>query len=87
MLEPSGEQPADMSEFGPKIANGRTFNCLTVERFEGQVHTVCYLSRTSDVLRFEVLEKDVDWTNPALVIDNLPEHKMFYGMLMTVQTQ
>lgn len=87
MREPSGEQPADMSEFEPKIANGRTFNCLTVERFEGQVHTVCYLSRASDVLRFEVLEKDVDWTNPNLVISSLPEHKAFYTMLTTVQTQ
>ncbi len=86
MLSPSGLQPKSMSEFKPKIIQGRTFSCITLERFEGQVHTACYLVRASDVLRFEVLEMDVDWMNPALVIDQLPEHRVFYGMLATMQT-
>ena len=86
MYEGSGESPKAMSEFKTKIISGRSFSCLTVERFEGQVHTVCYLARTSDVLRFEVLEKDVDWTNPKLVIDDLPEHKALYAMLTSLQT-
>lgn len=85
--ESSGEPVNAMSEFKPKIVEGRTYQCITVERFEGQVHTVCYLARTTDVLRFEVLEKDVDWTNPSLVIDSLPEHKALYSMLATVQTK
>ncbi|MGE5540874.1 MAG: hypothetical protein ACM3TU_01165 [Bacillota bacterium] len=86
MYESSGNQPASLNEFATKLIQGRTFYCATVERFEGQVHTVCYLPRATDVLRFEVLEKDVDWTNPALVVDKLPEHQAFYAMLATVQT-
>lgn len=85
MYESSGNMAKSMSEFKTKLANGKTFYCATLERFEGQVHTACYLPRAQDVLRFEVLEKDVDWTNPNLVIDTLPEHKAFYGMLATVQ--
>lgn len=85
MYESSGMQPKSLSEFAVKIVNAKTFYCVTLERFEGQVHTACYLPRATDVLRFEVLEKDVDWTNPDLQIDSLPEHQAFYGMLATVQ--
>ena len=85
MYESSGMQPKSMSEFKTKIVGGKTFYCATLERFEGQVHTACYLPRAADVLRFEVLEKDVDWTNPKLDIDALPEHQAFYGMLGTLQ--
>jgi hypothetical protein len=84
MLEPSGMLATAMSQFQTKIANGKTFSCITIERFEGQVHTACYHVRSGDILRFEVLEKDVDWTNPNLVIDELPEHKAFYNMLATI---
>jgi hypothetical protein len=88
MYESSGNQPKSLSEFTTKLIQGKTFYCVTLERFEGQVHTACYLPRATDVLRFEVLEKDVaDWTNPKLVIDTLPEHAAFYGMLATVQLQ
>jgi hypothetical protein len=86
MYESSGAQPSSLSAFTVKVISGRTFYCATVERFEGQVHTVCYLPRAADVLRFEILEKDVDWTNPKLDIDTLPEHKAFYQMLTTLQT-
>ncbi len=87
MYESSGMQPKSLSEFKTKLIQGRTFYCLTLERFEGQVHTACYLPRSADVLRFEVLEKDVDWTNPKLIVDTLPEHTAFYGMLATLQVQ
>ncbi len=88
MYETSGNQAKSMSEFTPKLINGKTFSCVTLERFEGQIHTACYLARTADVLRFEILEKDViNWTDPKLVIDSLPEHKAFYGMLATLQTK
>ncbi len=85
VFESSGVQATSTSQFAAKIANARTFYCVTLERFEGQVHTACYLPRTTDVLRFEVLEKDVDWTNPHLDIDALPEHQAFARMLATVQ--
>ncbi|MEK7602572.1 MAG: hypothetical protein AAB472_03770 [Patescibacteria group bacterium] len=86
MYESSGEQPKSISEFKVKMIHDKKFLCVTLERFEGQIHTACYLERAQDVLRFEVLEKDVDWTNPALVVDTLPEHGLFYAMLATIQT-
>ncbi len=85
MYESSGKQPKSMSEFSAKGIQGKTFYCATLERFEGQIHSVCYFARASDVLRFEILEKDIDWTNPKLVVDTLPEHAAFYGMLSTLQ--
>ncbi len=86
MFESSGMVATSLSQFKVKIVQGKIFSCVTLERFEGQIHTACYLPRASDVLRFEVLEKGVDWTNPNLVIDTLPEHAAFYGMLATLQT-
>jgi hypothetical protein len=85
--ESSGAQPTSLSAFTQKIINGMTFRCITLERFEGQVHTACYLPRATDVLRFEVLEKGVDWTDPKLDIDALPEHQAFYGMLSTLMLE
>jgi hypothetical protein len=84
MYEPSGNTAQSLKEFKAKAISDKTFLCATLERFEGQIHTVCYLARAQDILRFEVLEKDVDWTNPKLNIDTLPEHVLFYGLLKTV---
>ena len=85
MYEPSGNTALSLKEFKVKTIGNKKFFCTTLERFEGQVHTVCYLPRTGDVLRFEILEKDVDWTNPKLNIDTLPEHVAFYGLLEKIQ--
>ena len=82
----SGEPVRSMQEFTPVIMNGKTFQSLTVDRFEAQVHTVYYLPRVNDVLRFEILERDVTaWTDPSLVISELPEHKAFLTLLGTLQ--
>ncbi len=67
--------------------NGKTYQSVVLERFEGQVHSAYYLARASDVLRFEVLEKDVaDWSDSKLVVSNLPEHKALLSLLATLQT-
>lgn len=86
MFESSGKVPTSMKEFVPVVINGRTFQKAVLERFEGQIHSVYYLERASDVLRFEVLEKDIDWTNPNLVVEELPEHKALLHMLASLQT-
>lgn len=87
MFSPSGNPATSMSDFKTVVINGKSFSTAVLERFEGQVHSVYYLARANDVLRFEILEHDVDWTNPALVIGDLPEHKAFVSMLATLQTQ
>ena len=86
MLEPSGMQPESMEEFGFATVAGRTYRTITVERFEAQIHTVYYLARATDVIRFEVLERNVmSWMEPALDIMALPEHAAFVRMLETLQ--
>lgn len=86
VFEPSDMPATDMSKFKPVLINGKTFQAVTTERFEGQVATSYYLVRGHDVLRFDIIEKDVDWTNPDLVVSNLPEHKALLKMLGTLQT-
>ncbi len=87
MYETSGMQPKSIKEFKSVVINGKTFSSLTVERFEAQVHTVYYLSRTNDVLRFEALDRAVTgWMEPGLVISSLPTHKALLQMLGTLQS-
>jgi hypothetical protein len=86
MLEPSGMQPESMEEFGFATIAGRAYRTITLERFEAQIHTVYYLPRATDVIRFEVLERNVeDWMEPSLNIMELPEHAAFVRMLETLQ--
>ncbi|MDB5245109.1 MAG: hypothetical protein JWN90_214 [Parcubacteria group bacterium] len=86
MYESSGNQPKTMEEFKPLIINGKTFQTIVVERFEGQVHSLYYLPRDHDVLRFEVLEHNVtNWTDPKLDITTLPDHAALITMLGTLQ--
>lgn len=86
MLEPSGMQPESMEEFGFATVAGRTYRTITIERFEAQVHTAYYLPRAADVLKFEIIERDVpEWTEPSLDIMTLTEHAAFLRMLETLQ--
>jgi len=88
MYESSGMQPKSVTEFKPVIVNSKTFQMLTVERFEAQVHTVYYLPREHDVLRFEVIDHNVtNWTDPNLDIASLPSHKALINMLGSLQAQ
>jgi hypothetical protein len=85
VFSPSGENAKDMKEFKPVLIDGRTFQGVVIERFEGQVASSYYLAREKSVLRFDVIERDVkDWTDPKLVVGNLPEHKALLQMLSTL---
>lgn len=86
IYESSGGQPQSLSELTPITVGGRTYYRATLERFEGQVHTAYCLPRSADVLRFEVLERDVtDWTDPALSAEDLPEHQALHRLLSSLQ--
>ncbi|MES2225438.1 MAG: hypothetical protein V4480_01335 [Patescibacteria group bacterium] len=87
MYESSGMQPKNMDAFTPVIINGKTFQTIVAERFEGQVHSLYYLPRENDVLRFEVLEHNVaDWTDAKLDTRSLPGHQALEAMLGTLQS-
>lgn len=88
MYESSGNQPKSLSEFTKVIVNGKTYYRVVLERFEGQIHTAYYLPRAADVLRFEVLERDVtNWTDAKLDIETLPAHKALHQLLSGLQLQ
>lgn len=84
--QPSDMQATDFSKFSTKTIGGKTFRVTVIERFEGQVLSAYYLVRGSDVLRFDILERDVtEWTNPSLVVTALPEHQALETLLSTLQ--
>lgn len=84
MLEPSGMTP-ELQAFADVTIGGKVMKKIVLERFEGHVYSAYYVLRTNDILRFEVLERDVlNWTDPALVIEELPEHKAFLGALASL---
>ncbi len=85
--ESSGEQAKSMSEFLSVPVGGKTFQSITVERFEAMVHSEYYLVRANDVLRFEVVERDVkNWSDPKLLVANLPAHQALLKMLATLKS-
>ncbi len=61
------------------------FSVVLLGRFEGVVHTVYYLVRTSDVLRFDAIDSGADWTNPALDTAKLPANQDVQALLTTLQ--
>ena|SRR3989344_2908664 len=86
IFEPSDMGADSMDDFTSTTISGNTFYRAVVERFEAQVHSVYYLPRATDVLRFEILERDItEWMEPALVVEELPEHAGFLMLLATLQ--
>lgn len=85
-------QPADMpaedfSRFTNVTIAGKTYRVTVIERFEALVQSSYFLVRANDVIRFDVLEHDVSqWTDPELVVENLPEHQALIRLLGTLQS-
>lgn len=85
--QPADMQAEDFERFDTVLINGKTFRSTVIERFEAQVYSSYFLARATDVLRFDVVENDVsEWTNPDLVVSDLPEHQALLEMLATLQS-
>lgn len=84
-FDPSGMPAESMQEFTPVIVNGKTFQKVVIERFEGYVRVYYYLPRATSVLRFEAVDAGVDWTNPDLVVDELPAQRAMMSLLASLQ--
>lgn len=83
----SGEHPSSMEDFTPVIINGRTYQMITVERFEGVVDVLYYLPRDKDVLRFEAVQQGVtNWTDSNLSVRSLPAVSALESLLASLQT-
>ncbi|MFA7302665.1 MAG: hypothetical protein WC030_02875 [Candidatus Paceibacterota bacterium] len=77
--------PASVTQFTSADLGTRHFTVVTVDRFEGQVNVAYYLARTSDVLRFDAIDRGVDWMNPDLDVSALPAQAALRSMLGTLQ--
>lgn len=75
-----------IDQFTKRTVGENEYYVVVVERFEAQIHSLYYLPRADDVLRFEVLERDVEeWMEPNLVVESLPEHQALLQLLGTLQ--
>ena len=85
-LDPSGLQATSTSEFTQATEGKNTFSGIQIGRFEGQVQTAYYLPQANDVLRFDIIEKNVtNWTDPSLNVSTLPQHQALQQMLATLE--
>ncbi len=86
VFDPSGLTATSTSQLTQKTIGRNTFWVAQIGRFEGQVETAYYLVRPNDVVRFDLIERNVsDWTDPNLNVSALPEHESFVQMLGTLQ--
>ncbi len=83
---PSG-LPAGATSFTSSVVGNHRFTVVTVERFEGVIDTAYYLARASDVLRFDAIDRNADWTNPNLDVLALPAHAALAKLLISLQGQ
>lgn len=79
--------PVSVTSFTSSMLGTHRFTVVSLERFEGVVNTAYYLARSQDVLRFDAIDRGVDWTNPNLDVTKLPAHAALVKMLSTLQGQ
>ena len=71
--------------FSSTVLGAYRFTVVAIERFEGVVDTAYYLARGTDVLRFDAIDRGVDWTNPNLDITLLPANAALRKLLATLK--
>ena len=78
--------PVSVTSFSSTVLGNRRFTIVFIDRFEGIIDTAYYLARSTDVLRFDAIDRNViNWTNPNLDISTLPAHKALGNLLTTLQ--
>ena len=81
---PSG-LPVSATSFSSTVLGSHRFTVVKIERFEGTIDVAYYLARTNDVLRFDAIDRNTDWTNPILDTAALPAHTALRKLLSTLQ--
>jgi hypothetical protein len=77
--------PVSATSFTSTVLGTHRFTVVNIERFEGTIDTAYYLARNTDVLRFDAIDQNVDWTNPNLDVSSLPTHAALRKLLVTLQ--
>ena len=84
--QPADMQAEDFSRFETQLVNGREYRSTVIERFEALVQSAYFLALEGEVLRFEITEHDVvDWMEPTLEVETLPEHQALLNLLSSVR--
>lgn len=81
----TADLPVSATQYSSTDLGGHHFTVVTVDRFEGQIDVAYYLARAADVLRFDAIDRGVDWTNPNLDVAGLPAQTALRKMLTTLQ--
>ncbi|MFA6278777.1 MAG: hypothetical protein WCS97_02080 [Candidatus Paceibacterota bacterium] len=79
--------PVGATSFSSKTLGSYRFTVVAIERFEGVIDTAYYLARSTDVLRFDAIDRGADWTNPNLNVSTLPAAAALEKLLATLQGQ
>jgi hypothetical protein len=80
--------PVSATSFTSTTLHNRRFTVVTLERFEGVIDTAYYLTRGTDVLRFDAVDRGVaNWTDPDLNQSALPAHAALIKLLSSLQGQ
>ena len=78
--------PVPATSFSSRSIGDRRFTIVSIERFEAVIHSAYYLTRGTDVLRFDAIDRGVaGWTNPRLDLSTLPAHAALLELLGTLQ--
>lgn len=77
--------PVSATSFTSTVLGSHRFTIVSIERFEGVIDTAYYLARATDVLRFDAIDRDTNWTDPSLDVGALPAHAALAKLLITLQ--
>jgi hypothetical protein len=78
--------PLPATAFTSVILGNHRFSVVQIERFEGVVDTAYYFARTTDVIRFDAIDRGVlNWTDSSLDTATLPAQSALRKMLGTLQ--
>ncbi|MBU6490827.1 hypothetical protein KGQ25_01545 [Patescibacteria group bacterium] len=77
--------PAPVTAFSSTILGTHRFTVVSIERFEGVIDVAYYLTRGTDVLRFDAIDRGVvNWTDPNLDSSVLPAQAALRKLLATL---
>jgi hypothetical protein len=79
--------PVSPTLFTSTTLGSHRFTVVSIERFEGVIDTAYYFARSTDVLRFDAIDRGADWTNPSLDVGALSAHAALVKLLTTLQGQ
>ncbi len=78
--------PVPATALSSTVLGGKNFTVVTIERFEGVVDTAYYLSRGTDVLRFDAIDGNItNWTDSTLDVTTFPAHAALRKLLVTLE--